>query len=136
EFSGAVPVSIEGNNITISERRSTTGRANARAYLKQEYERLGFTVSEHRYGSALSLGVNFIAERAGSEAGRFVLLTSHIDNVGNAGADAAGAGTISNLAFAAALSAEPLRYGLRVVAFDQEENGLLGSAAYAKGLST
>lgn len=135
ELSGVVPVTIGGRSVSISERRSATGRANARAYLRQEYERLGFTVSELRYGSTLNPGVNFVAEKAGSEPGRFVLLTSHLDSVGNAGADDDGAGTVSNLAIAQALSGETLRNGLRVVAFDQEENGLVGSANYAKSLS-
>jgi hypothetical protein len=136
EISGAVPVTIDGRTVTISERRSETGRNNVRAWLKQEYEGLGYTVSEHAYGSGLSAGKNFVAERVGADPNHFVLLTAHLDNVGNAGADDDGAGTVSVLAIAHAIADLPLAIGVRVIGFDQEESGLIGSKAYARAQST
>jgi hypothetical protein len=132
ELSGAAPVTIDGRSVTISERKSAANRANARAFLRAQYEALGFTVAEVPYGN--SGGVNFVAERAGADAGTFLAVTSHLDSVGNAGADDNGAGTIAALGIARALQGKTLRTGLRIVAFDQEELGLLGSSAYAKQL--
>jgi hypothetical protein len=135
ELSGAVPVTLNGREERITERRSANGRTLARAWMRQQYEALGFTVTEEAYGSALSQGVNLIAEKAGADTSKYLVLSSHYDSVGNAGADDDGAGTVSALAIARALAGSPLKYNLRVVAFDQEENGLVGSAAYARTLN-
>jgi hypothetical protein len=134
EFSGATPTILNGKEVTIAERRSSAGRINARAWLRREYEALGFTVVEQPYGSRGAS--NVVAERRGRDASRYLVLSAHLDNVGNAGADDDGSGTVSVLAAAQALSATELAYTLRVVAFDEEEAGLVGSAAYAKALDT
>ncbi len=133
EFSGAVPTTVGGRVFTIIERRSAANSDQARAWLKEQYDALGFSTSEHVYSTS---GKNFIAQKVGNDATRFVLLTSHMDSVGNAGADDNGAGTIADLAIAQALANSALKYTLRVVAFDQEETGLIGSAAYARFLDT
>lgn len=132
ELSGASEVSIGGETKRISERGSRAGRALARRYLKQEYERLGFRVSEHNYGT----GINFVAERDGRDPSKVLIVSAHLDSVGNAGADDDGSGTISALALAKALSAHSLKHTLRIVGFDQEENGLVGSAAYVSHLKS
>ena len=64
-----------------------------------------------------------------------LIVSSHLDSVGNAGADDNGSGTISALAMARALKDTPLKYNLRIVAFDEEELGLVGSEAYAQALA-
>lgn len=136
ELTGEVTVMVDGKPVKISERRSVEGRANARAWLKQEYERLGFVTTEHSYGNRFAGGTNFVADRvAESGSQKFVILSGHLDSVGNAGADDDGAGIVSSLAIAKALRDVPLQTGLRVLAFDQEENGLVGSAAYARSLN-
>ena len=133
ELSGVRPVIVNGTSQTITERGSAAGRKLARDFLKQEYEALGFTVSSQVYGNG---GNNFIAERSGRDPSKAVLVTSHLDSVNNAGADDNGAGTISALAIARALKDLDLGVSLRIVAFDQEELGLLGSKAYAAALNT
>lgn len=135
ELSGAVPVMLNGREERITERRSAGGRTLARAWLRKQYEELGFTVTDVAYRSGLSQGVNVVAERAGEDTSKFLILSAHYDSVGNAGADDDGAGTVSALAIAKALAQTPLKYNLRVLAFDQEENGLVGSSAYAKALN-
>lgn len=132
-LSGEKAIMIDGQSYTIKERGSASNKALARRYLKSVYEQLGFTVSEQKYSTS---GSNFVAERAGTEAGKYLLLTSHLDSVNNAGADDDLAGTISALAAAKTLENIPLRIGVRVVAFDQEESGLVGSKAYVKALNT
>ncbi len=135
ELSGAIPVLLNGREERITERRSAAGKTLARAWLRKQYEELGFTVADVSYRSGLSQGVNVVAERAGEDTTKFLILSAHYDSVGNAGADDDGAGTVSALAIAKALAQTPLKYNLRVLAFDQEENGLVGSAAYAKALN-
>ena len=136
QLSGDQPVTIAGRRLTITERRQDDNKANARAYLRQEYEALGFTVTEKTYRGGWGFGthVNFVAEKAGADPSRFLLISSHLDSVGNAGADDNGAGTISALAVAKALKDQELRYSLRILAFDEEEIGMVGSAAYAQQL--
>lgn len=132
EFSGASEVEIGGERTRIAERGSDAGRQLARRYLKQEYERLGFRVSEHSYGT----GINFVAERDGRDTSKVLIVSSHLDSVGNAGADDDGSGTISALALAKALSGYSLKNNLRIVAFDEEEAGLVGSTRYVRELVT
>ena len=136
QLSGDQPVTIAGRRLSITERRQDDNKANARAYLRQEYEALGFTVTERTYRGGWGFGthVNFVAEKAGADPSRFLLISSHLDSVGNAGADDNGAGTISALAVAKALKDQELRYSLRILAFDEEEIGMVGSAAYAQQL--
>ncbi len=132
EFGGASPVVLGGRQVTIAERKSDLDRANARAWLRQQYEALGYIVKGVAYGSAG--GVNLVAERAGDDPVHFLAVSSHLDSVGNAGADDDGAGTIGALAIARALQGSAFQTGLRLVAFDQEELGLLGSGGYARQL--
>ncbi len=131
EFSGTIPVVVEGTGQRISERGTVRGRRLARAFLGQEYKALGFKVSEHNYGR----GINFIAEKTGSDPSRVLILTSHYDSVRNAGANDNGSGTIAVLAIAKALAKYSFKYTLRVVSFDEEELGLIGSRYYAGTLS-
>ncbi|MGK3965914.1 M28 family metallopeptidase [Sorangium sp. So ce118] len=132
ELSGARPVTVGGRTVVIRERGSESGRSLARAWLRQQYDALGFAVREHTYRSGWSQGVNVIAERPGADPSRFLIIAAHYDSVSNAGADDDGSGVVSSLAIARALKDAPLRVGLRFVAFDQEETGLLGSKAYAQ----
>jgi hypothetical protein len=139
EFSGMIPTQIGGEVVTITERGSVAGRNLARAWLKEQYEALGFTVSMHNYGGSMSSfvgGTNFIAERTGTDPTRYLIVSAHLDSVSNAGADDDGAGTISALATAQALQNIDLAINLRIVGFDEEERGLVGSSAYARYLST
>ncbi len=134
ELSGATPVTIGKDTFSISERRSRDGREKARQYLRQEYEKLGFTVSQHHY-NVFSQGTNFVAEKKGQDSSRYFVISAHYDTVNTAGADDDGSGVIACLAIAEALHKVDLKYSLRILAFDQEESGLVGSKAYAAELN-
>ncbi|AUX20835.1 hypothetical protein SOCEGT47_013110 [Sorangium cellulosum] len=134
ELSGATPVTVNGRTATLRERGSASGRSLARAWMRQHYEGMGFTVEEHPYNSGFRQGVNLTAEKAGADPSRVLIISAHYDTVSNAGADDDGSGVVSSLAIARALKDAKLRVGLRVVAFDQEEAGLVGSSAYARAL--
>jgi Zn-dependent M28 family amino/carboxypeptidase len=116
--------------LSSHERGSADGRAWARSYLKAEFEALGYTTSEQSYGK----GTNFVAERKGTDPSKFLILSAHVDSMGNAGADDDGSGVISSLAIARALKDHQLGYSLRFVGFDQEELGLVGSKAYVASI--
>lgn len=137
ELSGAEPARVGGRVLRLAERKSAEGRQDARQYLRQAYEDLGFEVEELSYTSGFKRGVNLVARRkpdAVAQGQGIVILSSHLDSVGNAGADDNAAGTVAVLAAAKALQGLPLQHELRIVAFDQEEDGLVGSAAYVKQL--
>ena len=136
QLSGDLPVTLNGKELRIRERRLDENKAHARTWLRQQYEALGFTVAELPYqGRSFGTNANFVAEKVGRDTSRVLIVSSHLDSVGNAGADDNGSGTISALAMARALKDTPLKYNLRIVAFDEEELGLVGSEAYAQALA-
>ncbi len=132
EFSGAKSVVVGGQTVFIKERGSVSGRNLARAYLAQEYDRIGYKVGTHVYSP--DSAANFVAQKRGENSEKFVILSSHFDSVGNPGADDDGSGTIAALAVAHALSKAKINMDLRVLAFDEEEKGLIGAKAYARDL--
>ncbi|MBD2181254.1 M28 family peptidase [Planktothrix sp. FACHB-1355] len=61
-----------------------------------------------------------------------ILIGAHYDGVpGSPAADDNGTGVAVLLELAKAFAAKPIKYPVRIVAFDMEEYGLLGSQAYA-----
>lgn len=118
--------------VSIPERSSPAGRALARTWLRQELEGLGLEVTEHDYGS----GSNVVGVLPGRDPERVVVLGAHYDAVpGSPGADDNGSGTVGMVAVASALSACEPSVTLKLVAFDEEELGLLGSSAYVDHLT-
>jgi hypothetical protein len=136
EFSGAAPTEIDGEQVLIPERASLGGRELARKFLEREYAALGFKVRRQEYEISGYQGVNVLAERPGTKPG-VLILSSHFDSMGNAGANDDGSGTVALIAVAKALAGAQLTHTLRIVAFDQEEPdyGMFGSRAYAESLS-
>ncbi len=64
-----------------------------------------------------------------------ILIGAHYDAVpGTTGADDNATGVAALLELARAIAAQPIRYPVRLIAFDLEEYGLLGSADYAEVL--
>jgi hypothetical protein len=130
-LTGVTPVTINGREVKIMERKSTQGLDATREFLKQEYEKLGFTVS---FGP-FSTGSNFIAEKIGTtDPTKVLIVSSHIDSVGNAGANDDGSGTIGLLTVAKELAKKKHGKTIRVLGFDREEAGLKGSDAYVATL--
>lgn len=111
---------------TKNERESTKSLDVARKFLTDEYTKLGFEVSLHPFRS----GSNFIAEKKGTKPNKILILSSHIDTVGNKGANDNGTGTIGNLAIAKVLASQEFDHTIRILGFDREEDGMKGSDAY------
>jgi hypothetical protein len=115
QLSGELPVELEGTTVRITERRSSTNRRLARLFLAREYAAIGFQTTLQQYDTD---GVNLVAEKPGALPGQFLLLTAHLDSVGNPGADDNGSGTISALAIAKALSRIPTQIGILSSQYD------------------
>lgn len=110
------------------ERHHEVDRARARAYIAHELTAHGWAPSLH----AFSQGINVVAERPGAVAGSgAVLLAAHYDTVaGSPGADDNASGVAVVLEAARRFADRPTPRALRLVFFDGEERGLLGSRAY------
>lgn len=130
EFTGAKEIIIDGKKSRIKERKSSKGKEMARKYLRDEFINLGYKIKN----GVFRRGENFIAERPGKDSEKFLILSSHIDSVGNAGANDDGSGTIATLAVAKALANQNFKYSIRIIGFDLEEKGLVGSREYTKSL--
>jgi acetylornithine deacetylase/succinyl-diaminopimelate desuccinylase-like protein len=116
-----------------TDRRSSENLDITRQFLKAEYEKLGFEVRFEAFGS----GSNFVAEKKGaSEPDKVLILSSHIDTVRCKGANDNGTGTIGLLAVAQELAKKNFSYTVRILGFDKEESGLVGSDAYVASLQT
>ena len=134
-LSGEQRAIVDGRELFIRERRQSDSKQHARDWLRAEYEALGFSVKEESYeGLSFTGSANFVAEKVGQDPGRVLVLSSHLDSVGNAGADDNASGTVAALAIAKALKDRNLKVTLRIVAFDEEEIGLVGSRSYVSAL--
>lgn len=97
-------------------------------------EAAGMIVELQDYGSGTN--VVGVLPGVGAQADEVVLLGAHYDHVDACvGADDNASGVAGALEIARVLAAAPLRRTLVVACWDEEELGLVGSAAYAKGLA-
>jgi len=90
---------------------------------------LGFRIERHDYGS----GVNVVGTLAGTDPdGPVVILSAHYDHIGDCpGADDNATGVAALLESARIAALAPLPGTLKVICWDEEERGLVGSSAYA-----
>jgi hypothetical protein len=143
ELSGAVPVMVDGQMITIDERYSDAGRAKFRAYWTQYMRNLGLTVTPLPYQAMNHPrgGDDLEAVVAGARADSVVVIV-HYDSIGppgaetkNPGADDDMSGMAIELETARILVAHQAQLvnSVRFVASDEEElGGLAGARYYAK----
>lgn len=130
EFSGELPfIAEDGSPKRIPHRGSKANKDLAREWLSLQFSKLGYSTSLHHYAT----GINFIAEKKAHDDAPWILVTAHLDSVNNSGADDNGSGIVTGLG--ALASMPPVKVNLRFVGFDEEENGLVGSRAYAQSLS-
>lgn len=116
--------------MNLGPRATQEGRAQARAWIAEQYAQLGLTLQSHGYAT----GTNVFAEQKGSGEG-VLIISSHYDTVpGSPGADDDGSGVIAGLAVAAAMSRCQSEKTIRFLSFDEEEKNMLGSRAYVKSL--
>lgn len=137
-LSGEWPVSIGGSNYTILSRNTKSGEPIQKAtqYCSEFLQKCGMTVSYHEWSSWSSNGRNVIGTKLGTKNPKeIILITGHLDSMPSGspspGADDNGSGSAGVLLTAEILGTYSWERTLRFVLFTGEEQGLLGSKAYA-----
>lgn len=115
------------------ERFTPAQRQKARGIIAHALTAMGYLPELNGYRS----GINIVVERPGTDpTAAAVLVGAHFDTVqGSPGADDNASGVAVALEVARQLRDRPTRRPLRVVFFDEEEQGLVGSAAYTRSPS-
>lgn len=126
EFSGWRKIRLGKKEVLITERKSNKGKDLAKEYMKRELEPLGFRFELQPYRS----GQNMIAKKVGKLKDQWIVASAHLDSVGNAGADDDGSGMIALIAIAKFFSQFEHQPGIRLLGFDEEERGLIGSGRW------
>lgn len=116
--------------VLVGERFQDSDRERVRNYLIKQLELFNFAPSLQSFDQ----GVNIVAEHPGTDpkAG-VILLAAHYDTVPNSpGANDNASGVAVILEIARLLAQKNTLRGLKIVFFDQEEVGLLGSFAFTE----
>lgn len=137
ELSGQQATTINGQPYTITTRNTNSGTPvnQAVAYMAERLQRLGLAVTTHTWQTGRPS--NVIAEKPGlnPSAGVYIIC-AHLDDMPSSGtapgADDNGSGSVAVLHAAEILTPYNFDATLRFVLFTGEEQGLLGSAAYAQ----
>lgn len=109
------------------------GHFFVRQYIQQQFAQWN-TVETHEFIVRGKIHRNLILNLPSNSAKKLppILIGAHYDAVpGTPGADDNATGVAGLLELARAFAAKPPKYPIRLVAFDMEEYGLLGSTAYA-----
>lgn len=138
KLSGTIDVSP---GVRLTPDRATPARRQiARTYLSEQLTTLGLTTSIDDYGT----GANVVgrlapssgaSDRADATTGEsWIVVGAHYDGVEESpGANDNASGVAAVLAVAKIVAGQPCRkHGVMFVMFDEEETGLIGSAAFAK----
>lgn len=136
-LSGETSVTIGGASQVIATRNSyLAGCRLAEQFVFETLQATGLPTEYQPYGS--SGWRNVVATRAGlSHPGRQILVTAHLDDMPGGtsliapGADDNGSGSVTVLRAAQIMATLPFEKTIRFICFTGEEQGLLGSHAYA-----
>ncbi len=120
------------------ERNSSNAHAVARDYIRETFQSCGLQVRDHAFSNAEGTGVNLVARMAGRRTDvQPLLVSAHYDTVPESpGADDNASGVAAMLECARVLAATPLDHAVDFVAFDMEEDGLVGSTALVQELTS
>ena len=126
---------LEALAIPRHARWDPMGLMAVRSYVRDQLSALG-ELEKHHFASGIDEGVNFILKLPGRNPNRRPLLVgAHYDGpLHSIGADDNASGMVALLELARRWSANPPKRPVWLVAFDQEEWGMLGSAALAEKL--
>lgn len=115
---------------------STAGHFFVKEYIRQQLAQWG-NVETHEFEVGGKTFQNLILNLPATNSNQQtpILIGAHYDAVpGTPGADDNATGVAALLELARIFASQPTKYPIRLVAFDLEEYGLLGSAAYATQL--
>jgi hypothetical protein len=115
---------------------ASAGHLFAREYIRSHFAKFG-EVLIHEFEVNGNIHQNLILQIESNSVKKRspLIIGAHYDTVaGCVGADDNGSGVAVLLEIAEYFSANPVKYPIQLIAFDMEEYGLLGSAAYADKL--
>src|SRR4051794_26460041 len=132
-LSGITPAIIGGIPYTFTTRDTYSGTPidEATQYMYERCAAAGLTPSY----SAWASGRNVVCEKLGTtKPTEIVIVSAHLDDVNNLGADDDGSGTAALLTAEAIVGSRSFERTIRFLSFTGEEQTALGSSAYAKTL--
>ncbi|MBZ0199468.1 MAG: M20/M25/M40 family metallo-hydrolase [Ignavibacteriaceae bacterium] len=139
ELSGAVQTTIGGQLYTIQSRhKNSAGNDKAMQYIQQKLNSYGLTTSIQTFSST---GKNVYGIKTGSEfPNQKYIICAHYDDMPSGsiapGADDNGSGTAGVIEAARVLQNYTFPYTVIFALWDEEEQGLVGSAYYAAQAET
>lgn len=105
-----------------------------RQYIKDEFSKYG-EVKIHTFTYGRQTHENIILDLPGQENASPIIIGAHYDGVANSpGADDNATGVAALFPLAEEFSQNSLKYPLRLIAFDMEEAGMVGSKYYVDAL--
>ncbi|MEA3477113.1 MAG: M20/M25/M40 family metallo-hydrolase, partial [Bacteroidota bacterium] len=134
QLTGEVEVTISGQPETIVSRHSNNpSNALAAQFILEQFQGFGLNAEFQNFGSQ---GENVIATKTGTKyPDKEYIICCHYDDMPSGpvapGADDNGSGTVGVLEAARLLADMDLDYTVKFIAFDEEEQGLIGSYHYA-----
>jgi hypothetical protein len=134
EISGEARITINDESLFLKNRSTPAGRKLTQSFLKEFFEKLGFEtkVQCFKAGYFGRKGCNIEATVRGTASDKFFAVGAHFDSATENCADDNGSGISTLMSVAMMLSKSPPDIGVKLVAFDLEEVGILGSKAYVK----
>ena len=133
-LTGASPAPLSGGATTIAKRGSEDGRRAAAQYMKESFEAAGVPARILEFDYNGKRGFNVEADLQGSEGEKHLWITAHLDSVYNPGADDDASGLASILSTARALKELDPKHTVHFVAYDLEEDYLVGSSFYVRSI--
>lgn len=133
-LSGGLPVDVgQGDTLILSRHKTQPGNAIAAQWIQQEFTRMGYAPAAEPFGTT---GVNILAVKPGLvHPERKVILCAHYDAMPGVavapGADDNGSGACAVLEGARVLAGQDFGNTLVFALWDEEEQGLVGSAYHA-----
>ncbi len=134
-LTGIKSVPIGGSNYTITSRLTgSTSLSKATQYSHELMQSFGLTTSYHEWTSGSRKDRNVVGEiRGTSKPNEIVVIVGHYDAVSSSpGADDNGTGSTTVLSAAEVMSRYKFERTVRFLLVTGEEQGLYGSAAYAR----
>ncbi|MCC6637838.1 MAG: M28 family peptidase [Ignavibacteriaceae bacterium] len=138
ELSGVLPVTISGQPYTIvSRHKNNASNDKAAEYIQQSLQRYGLTATLQSFSTT---GKNVIGVKTGTQfPNQKYIICAHFDDMPSGsiapGADDNGSGTAAVIEAARILSQYDFPYTIVFALWDEEEQGLIGSAYYANQAS-